>query len=85
VGVAGGSTKSRVFAWRRVPVCRQKAPTLVWIAEGGRGCGQVDEDARTHLESGGCGGGCGQVDEDPRARLQSGGVWEGQRRTLALI
>jgi len=33
----------------------------------------VDEDARTRLESGDCGGGCGQVDEDPRARLQSGG------------
>jgi hypothetical protein len=58
VVVAGRSTKPRVFAWR---------------AEVGWGCGQVDEDARTRLESGGCGGGCRQVDEDPHARLQSGG------------
>ena len=73
MGVAGGSTKSHVFAWRRVPVCRRKAPALVWIAEGGWGCGQVDEDTLTCLESGGCGGGCRQLDEDPRTRLQSGG------------
>ena len=87
MGVAGGSTKSRMFAWRRVPVCRQKAPALVWIAEGGRGCGQVDEDARTRLESGGCGGGrgpshsfaewrcVGRSTKDPRAHLRSGG-WQ---------
>jgi hypothetical protein len=52
---------------------------------GGWDCGQVDEDARTCLESGGCGGGCGQVDEDPRARLQSGGcgkVDEGPSRSF---
>jgi hypothetical protein len=53
--------------------------------ECGGGCGRVDEDARTRLESGGCGGGCGQVDEDPRACLRVEGVWEGQRRTLALV
>ena len=30
----------------------------------------IDKDARTRLENGGCGGGCGQV---ASARLQSGG------------
>ena len=50
----------------------ERSLTLVWIVDGGCGCGQVDEDAHTRLESGE-GGGCGQVDEDPRTRLQSGG------------
>jgi hypothetical protein len=59
----------RVLGEPRVLIRRRKAPALVWIAEGGWGCGQVDKHARTCLES----GGCGQVDEDPRARLQSGG------------
>jgi len=56
-----GESRDRV---EKVRTCR-----LVFA----RLCGQVDEDARTRLESGGCGGGCGQVDEDPRARLESGG------------
>jgi hypothetical protein len=70
---AGRPSPACSLAELRVLVCRWKAPVLVWIVEGGWGCGQVDEDARTRLESGECGGGCGQVDEDPRARLQSGG------------
>jgi hypothetical protein len=70
---AGRRSPACSLAEPRVPVCQRKAPGLVWIAEGGWGCGQVDEDTRTRLESRGCGGGCGQVDENPSARLQSGG------------
>ena len=72
MGVAGGLTKPRVFAWRAEGAgLLMKGPCTCLDSRGGWGYGQVGEDVHTHLESG-----CGQVDEDPHACLQSGGHLE---------